>query len=498
MKAKREYALLLALHLWGWGCGDDIETTSGDAGAVPEGGAFRDASSAPDVGSPDVGSHPDGGGLPPTGWSPLSWEDCEGSGRTLEAGPEDYRDAVSTLRPGDILRLRPGVYPRGLRLDASGEPGRCIVVEALDPTDPPTIHHGGSNTIDLVGASWVKLRNLLVDSEEDAGYFGVALKTEGGLSHHVVIEGCHFVGQGGSQQTVAISTKAPALDWVIRGNLVEGAGTGLYLGNSNGREPFVRGLIEFNAVVDPLGYAMQIKHQVAGSRDTIPADLLGSEPSRTVIRFNVFAKRRTEPGDSGARPNLLLGHLPPSNEDEYLVYGNLFYDNPTERLMQAEGNLRIYHNLFVNPHGDALSVQRHNDRPRRVDVLFNTVVARGLGIGISGGADGFEQVARFNAVFAATPLRIDSGREEGNATGSTTMASEVLHAPDASPDDGLDLHPAPGALSATVDLAALPDLPEARTDFDGRPRTGAYAGAYTGPAGPNAVPLSLRPRMPGE
>ncbi len=488
--------LLWALHLGG--CGGDVETTPGEAGTGPESGGPGDASSRPEAGNVEGGTPSDGGGLPRSGWAPLPWEDCEGSGRTLEAGPEDYRNVVSTLRPGDTLRLRPGVYPRGLRIDASGEPGRCIVVEALDPTTPPTIRHGGSNTIDLVGASWVKLRSLRVDSEGDAGYFGVALKTEGGLSHHVVIEGCHFVGQGGSQQTVAISTKAPALDWVIRGNLVEGAGTGLYLGNSNGREPFVRGLIEFNAVVDPLGYAMQIKHQVAGSRDPIPADLLGSEPSRTVIRFNVFAKRRTEPGDSGARPNVLLGHLPPGNEDEYLVYGNLFYDNPTERLMQAEGNLRIYHNLFVNPHGDALSIQRHNDRPRRVDVLFNTVVARGLGIGITGGADGFEQVARFNAVFAATPLRIRSGREEGNVTGPPTMAADALRAPDAPPGDGLDLHPVPGALGAAVDLASLPDLPEARTDFDGRPRTGAYAGAYAGPAGPETVTLSLRPRTPPE
>ncbi len=497
----RAKTALVALALLGaWACGGSDAANDGgrdDASVVDGGrdGARREAGR----GDGRVDGGPDGGPAGPARWAPQPWEDCEGGGRELTAGPDDYRSVLDGLRPGDVLKLRPGTYARGLRVAVSGEPGRCIVVEALDPDDPPVVRHGGSNTVDLVGASWIKLRNLVIDSGGDPGYFGVALKGEGGPSHHVVVEGCRFVGQGGSQQTVAISTKAPAIDWVIRGNVVEGAGTGLYLGNSNGREPFIRGVLEFNAVVDTIGYGMQIKHQVAGSRDAIPAELLPDGPGRTVVRYNVFAKRRTEVGDSGARPNVLFGHFPPEGpgaEDEYVVYGNLFFDNPTERLLQAEGNLRIYHNLFVNPHGDALSVQPHNDRPRSVDVLFNTVVASGLGIGLRGGAPGYEQRVRHNAVFAAMPLRVQSGTEEGNATGTEAEAATYLAAPAAAPGEGLDLHPLPGQLTATIDLAVLPDLPEARVDFDGRPRTGVYVGAYAGPASAGAIPLTLKPPPP--
>ncbi len=465
-----------------------------DGGPTTEGG--RDAA-PPDA---ERDAHTDGpldGGAPDMlRWSPQPWEDCEGDGREMTAGPDDYRSVLDELLPGDVLKLQPGTYARGMRISISGEPGRCVVIEALDPDNPPVVQHGGSNTIDLVGASWIKLRHLVIDSRGDAGYFGVALKGEGGPSHHVVLEGCRFVGQGGSQQTVGISTKAPAIDWVIRGNVIEGAGTGLYLGNSNGREPFIRGVVEFNAIIDTVGYNMEIKHQVTGSRDDVPAEVLPDGPAQTVVRHNVFAKRRAEVGESGARPNVLFGHFPPDGsgaEDEYVVYGNLFYDNPTERLLQAEGNLRIYHNLFVNPRGDAVSLQAHNDKPRKVDVLFNTVVAQGLGIGLSGAAAGFDQRVRYNAVFASTPLQVRSGVEEGNTVASESEATTYLADPTGAPGDGLDLHPLPGQLTATIDLASLPDLLESRFDFDARPRTGMYVGAYAGPASTGSGPLSLAP-----
>ncbi len=62
--------------------------------------------------------------------------------------------------------------------------------------------------------------------------FGVSAKDgTSNVVHDVTIEGCHFIGQTGSQQTVAISTKTPTHGWVIRGNVIDGAGTGLYLGN---------------------------------------------------------------------------------------------------------------------------------------------------------------------------------------------------------------------------------------------------------------------------
>lgn len=79
--------------------------------------------------------------------------------------------------------------------------------------------------------------------------FGVSAKGgTGNLVHDILLEGNTFVGQTGSQQTNAISTKTPTWGWIIRGNTITGAGTGLYLGESNGTDPFIGGLIENNLI----------------------------------------------------------------------------------------------------------------------------------------------------------------------------------------------------------------------------------------------------------
>lgn len=487
LRFARSLPLVLALA-----CGGPEE--DGDAG-VGRPDAAGDAGPAADAGpAVDAGGSADAGPAGPTGWAPLPWEDCEGGGRELEAGPDDYRDVLTTLGPGDVLRLRPGTYTRGLPLRTSGEEGRCIVVEALDPSDRPLFEGSDRfNVIAVHGASWIKVRHLDVDGLGRAG-FGVA--SQGGTdapTHHVVIEDLHMTGLGGDQQIVGVSTKSPAWDWVIRGNTIVGAGTGLYLGNSDGRQPFVRGLVELNTVLDPIGYAMQIKHQTG--RDGIPGIPAEAE---TVIRYNVFSK--SSGASSGSpRPNLLLGHFPTSGagaNDRYLVYGNFFYDNPTEMLMQAEGNLAIYANVFVNPSGGALTIQPHNDVPRRVDVFFNTVVAQDRGIRVAGGDEAFAQRVRYNAIFAGRPLAADDAA--GDVTGAMEDASGALAAPDAAPGEGLDLHPRAGALEASVDLGQLPDVPDARLDFDGRPRDGTHAGAYAGPADGAAVPLERAARRYGE
>ena len=40
------------------------------------------------------------------------------------------------------------------------------------------------------------------------------------------------------------------------------------------------------------------------------------------------------------------------SEDRYLVYGNLFLHNPSEALLQAEGRVAVYDNVFINGSGD--------------------------------------------------------------------------------------------------------------------------------------------------
>ncbi|TVR04484.1 MAG: hypothetical protein EA398_01900 [Deltaproteobacteria bacterium] len=443
-----------------------------------------DPAGATDVTDPTL---PDSSASTRWTWAPQAWEDCEEGGRILEAGPDDYRDVLNTLEPGDTLRLRPGIYTRGLPLRRSGEPGACIVIESLDPEDRATFHGSNSfNSIAIHGASWIKVRRLIVDGRGQRG-FGVASQ---GLTemptHHVVIEDIHIFNQHEAQSVVGISTKSPAWDWVIRGNRIENAGTGLYLGNSDGRQPFIRGIVEFNTVLDPLGYGMQIKHQI--ERPDIPGI-----PARadTHIRYNVFSKANRAASGGNARPNLLLGHFPvdgPGADDRYLVYGNLFHDNPVHHLIQAEGNLALFNNLFVNPRGNGVHIRPHNHLPRTVDVFHNTFVTSGRALRIAGGDPDHTQRASHNALFGNPP--VDGPDTAGNITGAHDDATDALRNPHAAPGDGLDLRPRGDLLHTDEDSSTVPDILEAHFDFAGHPRQGTVAGAFAGPDVPLPWPLT--------
>jgi hypothetical protein len=221
------------------------------------------------------------------------------------------------------------------------------------------------------------------------------------------------VGHGPEQQTVGISTAAPAAYWIIRNNIIVGAGTGLYLGGSDGAAPFVAGVIEGNVIVGTTGYNLQIKHQN-------PRPLLPGMPDgalRTTLRGNVFAKTATSSTGSMARPNLLLGHFPlrgPGQDDEYRVEQNVFYGNPTEALMQAEGNVVVEGNLLMNPFGDGLVIQPHKDVPRRVAVLGNFAAVSGSGIHVVGVDPGHPQVVSRNEIVPYASFTAHTTHEAGD------------------------------------------------------------------------------------
>jgi hypothetical protein len=201
--------------------------------------------------------------------------------------------------------------------------------------------------VEITKSSYVALRNLTIDGRGVDGAFGVSAK--GGTSnlvHHIAIEGCTFLHHDAGQQTVAISTKTPTWGWVIRRNRIIGAGTGLYLGNSDGTSPFIGGLIEYNLVQDTIGYNMQIKWQ----KPRPDVSGMPTAPTTTIIRHNVFIKT-DRPSPDGDRPNLLLGGFPdsgPGADDRYEIYGNFFYHNPRESLLQASGRVSIHDNIFVD------------------------------------------------------------------------------------------------------------------------------------------------------
>jgi hypothetical protein len=230
-----------------------------------------------------------------------------------------------------------------------------------------------------------------------------AIKAEGHSRYadFITLEHLYIHDHAASQQNVGISTKCPAFGWVVRNNRIERVGTGMYFGDSDGSDPFVGGVIEANRISQTLGYSLQIKHQ-----KTRPPEHAGRHD--TVIRYNVFSKQDALPGPQ-ARPNVLLGHVPltgAGSEDRYLVYGNLFLHNPSEALLQAEGRVAVYDNVFINGGGDAIRIQPHNDVPRDMVIFSNTVLASGTGIQVRW-AEGttYHQRAIANVVAASIPLQ---------------------------------------------------------------------------------------------
>jgi hypothetical protein len=391
--------------------------------------------------------------------------------------PDTYRGVLKGLGPGDQVHLAPGIYKDGLPLHYLNGTKQAPILLSGPREEPRAtfVARSGHNTISIINSSYITVSNLDLDGR-NLGVSGVKCEGHADWAHHITLDSLHIRGHARHQQTVAISTKCPAWDWVIRNNKILGSGTGLYLGDSDGSAPFIAGLIERNFIVDTLGYNLQIKHQQP--RRMLPGMPAG--PSATIIRHNVFSKRQQGPREL-ARPNVLVGHWPvsgPGADDRYLVYGNFFYENPDESLFQGEGNIALYNNLFVNHFGDAVRIQPHNDIPRNVSVFCNTIIARSAGIVLARGLRSlaYPQSVTANIVFAGSPIR--GLAEEKNFTGIPDEADNYLVNPFAPPGQ---INLAPGEIKVWEEVREhrfFDNYPDAELDFDGDAHRGIRMGAY--------------------
>ncbi|HET9976493.1 MAG TPA: hypothetical protein VFQ20_03580 [Burkholderiaceae bacterium] len=452
-----------------------------------------------------------GAAAPPTA-PPAPASPSPAAGDAIAADPSNYLSKLAQLKPGDTLVLAAGHYG----IDAQGNdtadvPGLPIfnlhgtaaapIVITGPATGPRPVFAGrdSHNTIRFANASFVVVRRLAIDGRGRAG-FGVATD---GPTHDITIEDNHFRGFGGDQQIVAISTTGdPTWNWIIRGNLIDGAGTGIYLGNSNGDSPFVAGLIERNVILNSIGYNLQIKHQVPWS--DVPQGM-PTGPTATVIRHNVFSKSANSATGANARPNLLVGDGPPSgpgSTNGFAIYGNFFWQNPTESLFQGEGNIAFYANLMVSS-GAAVRVQTHNGAVRDVRIFHNTAIstAAPAAISVGGGIAGTTQRVLGNAVFAASASAIATrgatASATDNATDFATNAPTYLNAPFASLGS-LDLYPRTGSAlkqAVAADTRGLASLPDWNRDFNGNLHDSTFRGAYRGEgANPGWMPaLDFKP-----
>lgn len=392
------------------------------------------------------------------------------------AGPDNYDAMIDQLTPGDTLQLSPGDYMDGLNIrDMAGSQELPITISGPEG-EHSAVFHGRAccNTVQIENSSHMVFKWLKLDGSNVAGIDGVNSR---GITHHITIEHLLIVGHGNDQSDVGISTKGSAWDWVVRKNTLLEAGTGMYFGNSDGNFPFVRGLIEYNFVADSIGYNIQVKHQ-----NPRPLDIgLPANGSSTIIRHNVFVKENNYSTGGMARPNLLVGHFPLSGDgsnDNYEIYGNFFYENPSEALFQGEGNINFHNNVLLNDSGDAIQIVPHNDRPRRIVVAFNTVIATGRGINISGAQAEFSQVAAGNLVLAGQG--ISSPVQRDNIEDAYESAGAYLQAPFL-PLGSKSLFPLPGkATGQDVSLNGIEQTLDIKLDFNGIERQLAFRGAYAG------------------
>jgi hypothetical protein len=324
-------------------------------------------------------------------------------GRVLQADPSDYQALIPRLKAGDSLSLAPGDYRRLEVRHVNGAPGRCITIAGPAGTRRAIIHgESGGKTVEIVDSSYVVIRNLVIDSRGIPGADGVKAPAAGhAVTHHVILDGNLIIGAGATQQTDGISTKSPAWNWIIRRNTILGAGTALYLGDSDGTAPFIAGIVEDNLILDPVGYGMQIKFQ--SERPALPG--LPTGPQRTIIRNNLF-KKSGRPSPDGDRPSLLVGGFPeagPGSRDVYEISGNLFVDNPREALFQGSGRISFHDNVLIGGHPAAV-VFRDHDLPLKLALVFNNrIFAAPIGIEFASPARQ-SQAVYGNVIVAETPI----------------------------------------------------------------------------------------------
>ncbi len=408
----------------------------------------------------------------------------KGNCTLYNANQNNYSGIVGNLVAGDTLLLQGGNYTNGLYVGGlTGTALAPIVIMGTENGTPTTfLGNGCCNTISLVQSAYVVLKNLTINGQNIPNIDGVKAEgSTGNWTHHITLENLRIIGHGANQQTVGISTKCTSWDWAIRGCSIEAAGTGMYLGNSNGNDPFVNGLIEHNLIFNTIGYNMQIKHQNNNLR-VFPGMTLNG---KTVIRYNVFSKAQNASTGGDARPNLLLGNFPATgngSNDVYEIYGNFLYQNPVERLLQGTGNIALYNNIFVNHiGGDGAGFQTHNGfQPRDIFVFQNTfLINGGTGINFSGVNTGFTQMAVGNAVFAANPIN-NSPVQSNNVTGS--YAASVNFVNSASTNlASLDLYPLPGMLTGTaINSAPFQSFENYDLDFNGDQKDWMHRGGYSG------------------
>lgn len=413
----------------------------------------------------------------------------------INVNPSNYLSLIYNAQPGDTVQFAPGNYTNGLNLSGmNGAPGAPIT---FDGSNQGAVIWGtsGANTVEIDNASYLTFQNFTVNSNflND----GIKAQTEGNVnwvSHDItikdnLIENAELVGNNPGM-TVGINTKCTTWNWVIEGNTIDNCGTGLYLGNPNGSQPFINGVIEGNTIENTIMYGMEIKDQA-------PYSLLSGMPSsgNTIIANNNWIDDDLDTTIDGQvpefeSPSLMIGGFPasgPGSNDMYQIYGNLLVNNQYESLLQVTGRASIHDNVFVDSTTRAIAVQPHPDGsgtwfyPEFIPIYDNTIYDAPDGIDINSGTPTQVPITG-NLIFANTPINfIGGGTASGtNLTNSVTNAGQYVVNPTTDPST-MNFTPLPGQCQGpAVNLSQFSSDTAYNVDFKGatRPSSDTSYGAY--------------------
>src|SRR5690242_20674389 len=138
----------------------------------------------------------------------------------ITATPSNYTSFLAGLMPDDTLYLTAGNYMNHLTLsNRNGTQDMPIVIMGSGNT---TVFLGSAccNTVDITNCSYLVIRDFKIDGQNINYIDGV--KAGGGgnqKAHHITLEYLLIVNNGGNiegdNQTVGISTKCAAWNWII-------------------------------------------------------------------------------------------------------------------------------------------------------------------------------------------------------------------------------------------------------------------------------------------
>ncbi|WP_406696460.1 hypothetical protein V5E97_36265 [Singulisphaera sp. Ch08] len=234
---------------------------------------------------------------------------------------------------------------------------------------------------------------------------------------------------------------------------------------------------------NPLGYCLEIKFQ----KPRPAVEGMPVTPSSTLVRHNVFIKNDSRSPD-GDRPNMLVGGFPasgPGADDLYEIYGNFFYHNPRESLLQASGRVAIHDNVFVDgaaPGHAAITLRDHDSPLKNASIYHNTICSSARGIHVSGPAPEGHAVIG-NLVFADTPTSFHRSITQVSANIISSRSDAATYLLNPTRELGvMNLYPRVGQCQGgALDLTPFIAHADYNLDFNRTSKVGHhFRGAYAG------------------